>query len=231
MVVRHAEDGASPNGGADVLNTVGKTHAGLYPELFKKYLAVTHNIGGNEVRVCSIGKIIAIDPVSNPENRGPGTNPYKTIEPLATDLKLTIQTKDPQGVSYSTVYNWGTAARLRTLLESGSTPPTSTVIAWDKQGLNPSADDLTKTINGKTLKSYGFVPLLKALPTVDTAIVGSGPYTPQRTNFYVFALQDPSGKFAYAKAYKQEFSDNNGKDWYYKDLLAPTDMPNDIRLQ
>ena len=51
------------------------------------------------------------------------------------------------------------------------------MIAWDKQGLNPSADDLSnKTINGGKLGDYGFVPLLKALPAAEDGIVGSGAY-------------------------------------------------------
>ena len=68
-------------------------------------------------------------------------------------------------MSYSTVYSWDTDRR-QTLLDNGSSTPTSTVIAWDKQGLNPSADDLSnKTINGMRLADYDFLPLLKALPS------------------------------------------------------------------
>jgi hypothetical protein len=233
MVVRHAEDESNPSGGADILSKVGNTHAGLYPKLFRDYLAKTHGVGpgGAAVSVCPIGKIIAINNEPNPQNTSPGSNPYNTIKPLADALGLTVQTKDAAGVSYSTVYNWDTARR-KTLLNDGSTTPTSTVIAWDKQGLNPSADDLSgKTINGKTLADYGFVPLLKALPTNEAAIVGSGDYyTPQRTDFYVFSLQDPdSGKFAFAKAYQQSFSDDGGSTWYYRTALSPTDQPNDIK--
>ena len=133
-------------------------------------------------------------------------------------------------MSYSTVYNWD-ADRRKTLLDNGASTPTSTVIAWDKQGLNPSAEDLsTKRINGKLLGDFHFVPLLKALPTDEAAIVKPGPYyTPQRTDFYVFSLQDPgTGKFGFAKAYKQWFSDNGGMTWYYRTALSPTDNPNDI---
>jgi hypothetical protein len=232
MVVRHAEDESNPSGGADILSSAGTTHAGLYPKLFRDYLAKTHGVGpgGAQVSVCPIGKIIAIDKDPNPQNESPGSNPYNTIKPLADALGLPIQTKDA-GVSYSTVYNWDTARR-KTLLNDGSATPTSTVIAWDKQGLNPSADDLSnKTINGKKLADYGFVPLLKALPTNEAAIVGSGAYyTPERTDFYVFSLQDPdSGKFAFAKAYKQSFSDDGGSTWYYRTALSPTDHPNDIK--
>jgi hypothetical protein len=230
MVVRHAEDEANPNGGPDILSSAGKRHAELYPKLFRDYLAKAHSIGpdGADVSACPIGKIIAINKDPNPQNRSPGSNPYKTIEPLAKDLKLTIQTKDGAGVSYSTVYNWDTARR-RTLLDNGSSTPTSTVIAWDKQGLNPSADDLSnKAINGKKLGDYGFVPLLKALPTDEAAIVGSGTdYTPQRTDFYVFSLQDPdSGTFALAKAYRQLFSDDGGSTW----SPSPTPSSSDIKV-
>ena len=234
MVVRHGEDQANPAGGADILSSVGKKHAALYPKLFRDYLAKPHGVGPNgaQASVCPIGKIIAINPVSNTQNPSPGTNPYETIRPLAESLGLKIQTKDAAGVSYSTVYDW-TAARRQRLLVNGTSTPTSTVIAWDKQGLNPSADDLrNKTINGKKLGDYGFVPLLKALPANATAIVGSGAYyTPQRTDFYVFTLQDPStGAFAYAKTYKQSFSDNGGSTWYYTTALSSANNPNDIKV-
>ena len=229
MVVRHAEDEANPEGGADILSAVGLRHADLYPKLFRDYLATAHGIGadGTEVSACPIGKIIAIDPESNPENRSPGSNPYETIEPLADSLGLPVQTEDAAGVSYSTVYDWDTARRA-TLLENGSATPTSTVIAWDKQGLNPSADDLSgKTINGKKLGDYGFVPLLRALPAEEEAVVGSGTYTPQRTDFYVFTLQDPdTGKFAFAKAYRQLFSEDGGATW----SATPTASSDDIKV-
>ena len=233
MVVRHAEDESNPSGGADILSSAGKKHAALYPKLFRDYLAETHSIGpgGADVSVCPIGKIIAINPAPNSQNNSPGSNPYETIRPLAQALGLPIQVKDAAGVSYSTVYNWDTARR-RALLDNAASTPTSTVIAWDKQGLNPSADDLTsKSINGKRLADYGIVPLLKALPTNEVAIVGSGSYyTPQRTDFYVFSLQDPdSGKFGYAKAYKQQFSDDGGSTWYYRTALSSTDNPNSIK--
>lgn len=257
MVVRHAEDVKNPAGGADILSVAGKQHAELYVKFFADYLATKHSVGpgGAEVTVCPIGKIIAIDHVSNPQNRGPSTNPYQTILPLADELKLTIQTKDPQGVHYSTVYDWTQTRRLTLLANTGATGATgttgqtgltgstgatgatgpartSTVIAWDKQGLYPNTDDLTmKKINGNTLESYHFVPLLQALPTDKTAIVGSGTYTPQRTDFYVFALQDAvTGKFASAKAYKQEFSDDNGRNWYYTTALGSNNNPNAIRF-
>jgi hypothetical protein len=254
MVVRHAEDGTNPRGGADVLTAVGKKHAALYPELFRTYLAEPHSIGpgGAKATVCPIGKVIAIDPTpNNGENNSPGTNPYCTIKPLSeslTDLRQqhepssvpecpgelgTIEVKDPAGVSYSTVYNWDTLVRLNTLLNNGTPTPTSTVIAWDKQGLNPSATDLsdkyiTSNIGHKKLSEYNYVPLLQALPTNKAAIVGPDPtnYTPQRTDFYIFSQQDPaSGKFLVAKAYKQQFRINGG-DWTY----TPSDKDTDIRV-
>ena len=233
MVVRHAEDEANPAGGADILSAVGRRHAALYRELFRKYLAKPHSIGpaGAEVSVCPIGRIISIDPKPNSQNGSPGSNPYETIRPLAEHLGLPIHVKDAAGVSYSTVYNWNRERR-KTLLQNGSSTTTSTVIAWDKQGLNPSQKDLdTKEINGKLLKEYHFVPLLKALPTNEAAIVGSGVYyTPQRTDFYVFALQNPdTGKFGFAKTYKQCFSNDGGKTWYYRTALSPTDKPDDIK--
>ena len=89
MVVRHAEDEANPAGhGPDVLSALGKEHAALYPELFEKYLAKPEDIGpgGAEVKVCPIGKIIAIDPFPNSVNSGPSSNPYETIKPLVESL-------------------------------------------------------------------------------------------------------------------------------------------------
>ena len=98
MVVRHAEDEANPAGGADILSAVGKEHAALYKELFRKYLAKPHSIGpaGAEVSVCPIGKIIAIDPNPNSQNGSPGSNPYETIRPLAEQLKLRSRPGDPR---------------------------------------------------------------------------------------------------------------------------------------
>ncbi len=240
MVVRHGEDKPNP-GGPDVLSDEGITHAGLYPELFREYLAEPHKVGagGTEVSVCPIGKIIAINPTENPENRSPGTNPYETIRPLAEELNLPdppedgIQVEDPDGVSYSTVYDWDSAERLRTLLDNGSDTPTSTVIAWDKQGLYPSEIDLKeKSITSDEFKtqklgSYKYTPLLRALPTNEDAIASGPDYTPQRTDFYVFALQDPAtGKLAYAKAYQQCFSEDGGNTW----STSPTANSSDIRL-
>lgn len=233
MVVRHAEDESNPAGGPDVLSVVGKKHAALYPEFFRKYLSKTHAIGpgGTAASVCSIGKIIAIDPKPNGQNNSPGTNPYETIRPLAEALRLPIRTKDAAGVSYSTVYDW-TTARRKSLLDNGTPTPTSTVLAWDKQGLNPSTDDSrNKSINGKRLEDYGFVPVLQALPTDANAIVGAGAYyTPQRTDFYLFSLQDPdSGSFALAKSGRQSFSDDDGATWYNRTALSVQDNPNDIK--
>jgi hypothetical protein len=247
MVIRHAEDEADPAGGPDILSAVGKEHAALYPELFAKYLAKPHGIGpaGADVRVCPIGRIIAIDPHPNSANRAPGSNPYETIKPLVQRLNaerlerdeptLEIHFKDPDGVPYSTVYNWN-AARRKTLLQNGSPTPTSTVIAWDKQGLNPSAEDLRdKSINDKKLGVYraeGWVPLLEALPADEHAIVGSGAYiTPLRTDFFVFSLQHAAtGKFGFAKTYRQWFSDDHGLTWYPGTDLSAHHRPNDIRL-
>jgi hypothetical protein len=222
MVVRHAEDQKNPKGGADILSPAGIQHAKLYPQLFEKYLATPHAIGpgGADVTVCPIGKVIAINPKSNPQNLSPGTNPFETIKHVVANPD-TIKVMDADGVSYSTVYNW-TAARRETLLQNGTPTATSTVIAWDKQGMNPSAADLDKKINNKTLRSYGYVPLLQALPTDPHAIVGSDPltYTPQRTDFYVFTLQDPNtGTFGSAKAYQQCFSNDGGNTWYYTTFL------------
>lgn len=231
MVVRHGEDQANPNGGADILSSAGERHAALYPMLFADYVSDTHGVGpgGADVPVCPIGRIIAINPEANPQNTSPGTNPYETIRPLADALGLSIEKKDASGVSYSTTYDW-TADRRKSLLSEGQ----STVIAWDKQGLNPSADDLSgKSINGRTLGDYDYVPLLKAMPTNADAIVGSGGYfTPNRTDLYVFSLQDPAtGQFGYAKRYVQSFSDDGGATWYTPaGSLAEGSNPNAARV-
>ena len=84
----------------------------------------------------------------------------------------------------------------------------------------------------KKLGDYGFVPLLQALPADKSAIVGSGTsFTPHRTDFYVFTQQDPAaGTFAFAKAYKQSFSDDGGGTWYYTTALSSANNPNDIKV-
>lgn len=237
MVVRHAEDVANPAGGADILGPDGIAHAKLYPKLFRDYLAEPHKVGpdGTEVPICPIGKVIAINPERNPQNLGPGTNPYQTIRPLAEALALPggIQVTDPEGVSYSTVYDWDDAERLGTLLANGSATPTSTVVAWDKQGMNPSENDLNvKTIYSesgtKKLGSYGFTPMLRALPENPGAIAPGPEYTPQRTDFYVFSQQQPaSSKFAFAKSYQQCFSNDGGNTW----SVSPTADSSDIKLK
>jgi hypothetical protein len=194
-------------------------------------VAEPHGVGpdGAKVKVCPVGKVLAIDPYDNDANHSPGTNPYETIEPTADSLGLTVQTQDDAGTSYSTVYEWDRARR-QTLLDGNGT---STVIARDKQGLFPSPEDLSEnTINGRTLGDYGLVPLLRALPADQEAIVGGNPrYTPQRTDFFVFAQQNPdTGQFAAAKAYRQSFSDDGGATWYSTDRLGSSNEPDDIKV-
>ena len=196
-----------------------------------RYLAEPHGVGagGAKAKVCPIGRIIAIDPAKSNQNEYPGTNPYETIKPLAMELGLPIETNDGN-VSYSTVYDW-TQERRATLLKGGM----STVIAWDKQGLNPSAKELLDNrINSKApgednytskaLGEFGYTPLLKALPVNPTPVIGSGGYvTPNRTDFYVFSQQDASGQFGYSKKYVQQFSDDGGTTWYTAGDKLPDD--------
>lgn len=208
FVIRHAEDEKDLDGGPDKLSTIGLRHADLYPLLFEQYLSTTHGVT-NDKKPCPIDRIIAIDKDPNDANRSPAGNPFNTIKPLADELGKTIETADAEGTPYSTVYDWGTKDKSRLLGSS-----TSTVIAWDKQGLNPTSDDLNKTITNqagvtKTLTGWNYTPLLQAMgPSTDTF---SG--SPQRTELWVFADQQPDGRFASAKKYQQFASTDCGKTW------------------
>jgi hypothetical protein len=229
MVVRHGEDVDIVAQPYHALGPSGLHHASLYPSLFKQYLAAPHGVGpaGASVTICPIGKIIAIDPTwNNSANPSPSPNPYETIRPLAESLGLTIAVQDPQGVSYSTYYEWTTPRRLA-LLTGGTAATVSTVIAWDSAGLNPKPADVEASAPPKDLHHPS---LLKALPVTFPLEPNGAFFAPQRTDFYVFAGQDTTtGQFATFKAYHQEFT-LDGTNWYSKPALDLNEMPIGIRV-
>lgn len=229
MVVRHAEDidiAAQPY---HDLAPSGRQHARLYPSMFSQYLAAPHSIGpgGTDATVCPIGRILAVDPTwGNASNPSPSPNPYETIRPLAESLGLAIEVKDPQGVSYSSYYEWTTARRLA-LLDGAAAATMSTVIAWDSAGLNPKQVDVDASAPPKDLHHPS---LLKSLPVTFTLEPNGVAFLPARTDFYVFAGQDvATGKFAIFKAHHQQFT-TNGTDWYSKSSLDANEMPTGIRV-
>ena len=234
MVVRHAEDANTPPPESTPYLTVGgKLHASLYPQMFESYLSAAHSIGagGVDALPCPVGRVIAINPNPTTVAPGPSTNPYNTILPYATAAKLPIEVVDPSGVPYTSAYVWNTARR-QALLKGGAAATTSTVVAWDKAGLNPTADEakeLAKYIPSAT--SYTADDgLLKKLPTTFTFEANGQHYTPPRNHFFVFAQQDPTtGKFAIAKRYEQQYS-KDGTNWYVQPILPDTDNPTSLRV-
>ena len=212
MVMSDAENGGDAPASHYELSPSGKQHALLYPSLFSEYLAEQHDLpsADNPVAVCPIGKIIAVDPASPvASNRSPLPSAHTTVLPLAESLHLSIEVEDSQGVSYNSAYVWTPARRL-TLLEGGQSATVSTVVAWDRAGLNSS--------------------LLRALPVAFTLDSKSESFSPQRTHFFVLAGQDATtGKFAVFTAYRQEFT-TDGSTWYTKNALDPTDSPVGIRV-
>ena len=225
LVVRHAEDQKVGFG----LTAAGKNHAALYPEMVNTYVyGKAHGLGpaGEDVCVCPVSKIIAVDPKPNSINANPSSNPYNTIEPLAKALGIAITVKDAAEVSYTSCYNWNTAAR-QALLRGADGAATSTVVAWDKQGLNWAKDDVVNLTAWCKLAPTA-EPLLKKLPKVFTLEPNGVPFTAQRSHFFVFAGQDPTdGKFATFTRYQQTYS-LDGKTWYMTDVL--TDLPKFIQL-
>ncbi|CAB4947586.1 MAG: hypothetical protein F2842_06245 [Actinobacteria bacterium] len=204
MVVRNAEDITLEVEPFHKLSPSGSEHARLYPMLLSGFLAQSQSLGpsGASVSVCPIGKVLAIDPVGNP-------TAHDTIRPLAESLRLAVEVKDPMGVSYSTDYEWTIERRLA-LLTGGSAATTSTVIAWDGAGLNPS--------------------LLKALPITFTLEPSGEHFVPASTDFYVFAGADATtGQFSTFVAFQQEFT-NDGTTWYSTKSLDPTEIPTGIRV-
>lgn len=233
MVIRHAEDGGE--NGEHYLTDAGKNHSNLYVKLFSDYVyGKAHSVGngGKEVCVCPIKKIIAIDPNPNSINKNPSSNPYETIKPLASNLVLNINVMEQStNMPYTTAFEWVTASRTD-ILSKSSTEPYSVVIAWDKQGLNPSLTEIEEA------KPYGLnldhKPLLKELakyfsPEPTEKQVNEGHFTPQRNHFFVFAEQDQQdGKFSILKLYTQEVS-FDGISWFESSFLK--DNPTFIRLR
>ena len=230
MVIRHAEDGGE--NGEHFLTDSGKRHAELYIKLFNDYVFSNSRAlgnGGLEICVCPIGKIIAIDKDLNKINSNPSSNPYRTIEPLAKYLNIPIQVQTADSMPYSSGFQWKTAERLTLLSENA----TSTVIAWDKQGLNATKEDYAKLqtfIPSLSQIPYDqFTPLLKGLPI--KTIADNMTFTPSRDGFYVFAKQDAvTGKFSIFKLYNQQFS-QDGNIWYSAPNGFLTDLPSAIRLK
>lgn len=231
MVVRHAEDANGPEPLRTPYLTVGgKLHASLYPQMFQSYMSEAQSIGAGGVKAlpCPVGRVIAINPNTNDDNRNPSTNPYNTILPYATKANRTIEVVDPAGVPYTSSYVWNTERRKK-LLKDGAT---STVVAWDKAGLNPDAEEATEL--AKYIKSAATYTaedgLLKKLPTTFTFEANGKHYTPPRNHFWVFAQQDPTtGKFAIAKRYAQQYS-KDGTNWYVQPILPDTDKPTSLRV-
>ena len=227
MVVRHAED---INGPPPVLTTGGKLHASLYPQMFQSYMSEAQSIGAGGVKAlpCPVGRVIAINPNTNADNVNPSTNPYNTILPYATKADITVEVVDPDGVPYTSSYVWNTERRKK-LLKDGAT---STVVAWDKAGLNPDAEEATEL--AKYIKSAATYTaedgLLKKLPTTFTFEEDGKHHKPPRNHFWVFAQQDPAtGTFAIAKRYEQQYS-KDGTNWYVQPILPDTDNPTSLRV-
>lgn len=234
MVIRHAEDGGI--NGEHFLTDSGKRHAELYITLFKDYVySNSHGFGtgGSEVCVCPVGKIISIDNKANDLNKNPSSNPYKTIEPVSKELGIEIQVISADGVPYTSGFQWNTDKIKLTLLSNDPANLTSTIIAWDKQGLNATADDYAKL--QEFIPSLGKIPyaqftsLLKGLPI--KTIATNMTFTPSRDHFYVFAKQDATtGDFSVFKLYNQQFS-NDGNSWYSAPDGFLVDLPTSIRLK
>ncbi len=228
IVVRHAEDTTS---GPHLLTTAGNNHAQLYINLIDDYIfAKSHKLSVTtaESCACPVGRVLAIDPAMNTINRDPSSNPYQTVLPLARHLNRTIEVSDSAGVPYTSAYAWGTAARL-SLLPVVAGVTSSTVIGWDKQGLNPSAADVSAaSMYGLTLNPPG---LLLRMPRSFPYESATTHFTPQRNHFYVFAQQDATdGKFAVFKYYQQCYSFDSAS-WFTTTYLAnsPTSIGVDLQ--
>ena len=221
MVVRHAEDIALKAEPFHELSPSGRQHSALYPTMFSDFLAQDRGVGagGASVRLCPVGKVIAIDGIGSP-------TPYDTIRPLAESLRLAVEVQDPMGVSYSTYYEWTTERRLA-LLTGGGAATTSTVVAWDGPGLNPSPDEVSASAPPKDLHHPS---LLEALPVTFTLESNGGHFAPSSSDFYVFAGADAvTGQFTQFLAFQQEFT-TDGASWYTTKSLDPAEVPTGIRV-
>ncbi len=212
FVIRHAEDTQT---GPHALTPEGQRHAELYAKFFPTYLSSAHNVGVNKspVCVCPISKIISISNKGgnvsprNP-NPNPSPNPYDTVKKLSEALNIPITTDNGQNQYWSS-FQWADDAKKKLLDNKGNTAQYSVVIAWDKQGLNPTEDDYNKLVKWLTppesnVPFKDFTPLLKnfpqTLPKPDSIA-----FEPLRTNLWVYSDQNDQGKFNNLTFYQQLF--------------------------
>ena len=225
FVIRHAEDTQS---GPHALTAEGQRHAELYSMLFEKYIwGGSHSIGVDKSQacVCPIGKIISISNKGsasprNP-NPNPSSNPYMTIKNLSESLNLPIVTDN--GLSqYWSSFQWTDDEKKKLLDYSGNSAQYSVVIAWDKQGLNPTEEDYNKLVSWLTspesqVPFKRFTPLLKNFPQ-NIPAANSIALDPLRTNFWVYSNQNEQGKFVNLRFYYQVFY---AKDCKSKESFVP----------
>jgi len=230
LVVRHAEDTKE---GPHALTDIGKNHANLYgsPEnkaqgiegMFDRYIfGSAYNFGMNKslVCICPINRIISISnkiggktlTPRNP-NPNPSSNPYETIKPLSKELGIPVMTDDTS-VQYWTAYQWTPSVKRGLFNNQGNSYPYSVVIAWDKQGLNPTEEEYKQLLTyldqsqpESKVPFKDFIPLLKALPAVPLE-ANSFVLNPLRTNLWVYSDQNAEGKFNNLSFYYQVFYDN-----------------------
>ena len=227
FVIRHAEDTQS---GPHALTPEGIKHAELYVQLFKNYIwGDTHSVGvdKNQACVCPIGKIISISDKGgeisprNP-NPNPSSNPYKTVEKLSLSLDIPINTDNGQ-TQYWSSFPWTADTKKKLLDYNGNSAQYSVVIAWDKQGLNPSEEDYNKLLGWlkppeSKVPFKDFIPLLKYFPKT-LPNLNSIALEPLRTNLWVFSNQNDEGKFVNLRFYQQLFY---AKDCKSGESLVPT---------
>ncbi|RAP35700.1 hypothetical protein B1207_11470 [Legionella quinlivanii] len=213
FVVRHAEDTAS---GPHALTAEGTKHAELYIRLFNDYIwGDTHSIGKDKspACVCPVGKIISIsdkggDVSPRNPNPNPSSNPYQTILKVSESLGIPITTDNGE-TQYWSSFQWNADAKKKLFDYSGNQAQFSVIIAWDKQGLNPTAEDYAKLVtwlsSPESKISYkDFTPLLKNFPNKLPAD-GSFALDPSRTTLWVYSDQNEEGKFVNMRVYQQVF--------------------------
>ena len=219
FVIRHAEDTQQ---GPHDLNKIGQRHAALYIMLFNNYvLNSSHSLGINKSQacVCPIGKIISISNTGlgasppNP-NPNPSPNPFKTVEPLSANLGFSTTIHNGANQYWST-FQWDADAKKSLFEYKGNSAQFSVVIAWDKQGLNPTEEDYNKLLEWldptwPKVPYKNFIPLLKYFPGTPLNS-GSIVLEPLRTNLWVFSDQNEDGKFKNLRFYKQAFYDKDCK--------------------
>jgi hypothetical protein len=227
FVIRHAEDTQS---GAHELTDEGKKHAALYTMLFNNYIwGETHSVGinKNQACVCPIGKIISIsdkggDITPRNPNPNPSPNPYHTLEQLSQDLGIPIITDNGQSQYWSS-FQWDADAKKQLFDYNGNSAQYSVVIAWDKQGMNPSGADYMELMTWlkepeSKVPFKQFTPLLKYFPNT-LPNKNSVALDPLKTNLWVYSDQNEEGKFLNLKFYQQLFY---AKDCKSNASLLPT---------